>query len=101
MAGFNVDDRGNTYVVKSVGENLDYQFDWSAQLVSYADTIASVAWTVEADLTMGATFHTTTTATIWVSGGTLNHNYAVRCTITTTGNRILERVFRVVIQDVA
>jgi hypothetical protein len=72
---------------------LDYRFDWSAWLD--VDTIVSVTWTVPAGITQTATSNTTTTATIWLSGGTVGTRYSVVCRVTTTAGRIDERTLRI------
>ena len=68
---------------------LDYRFDWSLWLVT--DTIVSVTWTVPSGITQTAATNTTTTATIWLSGGSVGTKYTVACRITTTAGRIDER----------
>ncbi len=68
---------------------LDYRFDWSLWLVT--DTIVSVTWTVPSGITQTAATNTTTTATIWLSGGSAGTKYTVACRVTTTAGRIDER----------
>lgn len=72
---------------KDPNATLDYTFDWSDWLPS-ADTISSVAWQVSPGLTTASVSNTTTTATIWLSGGTEGEKYSVRCRITTAAGRI-------------
>lgn len=83
--------------VKDPSARLDYEVNWSAWLDS--DTIASVAWTVPSGITNYSTSNTTTAATIWLSGGTHGQEYLVTCQITTTGGRINQRSFKVVVRD--
>ena len=78
---------------KDANATLDYRVDWSAWLDT--DTIATVAWTVPAGLTQTATTNTTTTATIWLAGGTVGTRYAVVCRITTAAGRIDDRTIRI------
>jgi hypothetical protein len=75
--------------IKDPSAITDWTLDWSAWLNSAAtsDTIASVTWTVPTGLTQTAQSHTTTTATVWLSGGTLKHTYRVPCQITSAGGR--------------
>ena len=61
--------------VKDPQATLDYRFDWSAWLTP--DTISSVTWTVPAGITQTAATNTTTTATIWLSGGTVGTRYTI------------------------
>lgn len=76
-------------------------FDWGAWLTNEGgDTIASSAMTVlPVGLTINspaATF-TSTTATVWVSGGTDGVVYDVYNKITTTAGRIRTKVIKVTI----
>ena len=68
---------------------LDYTVDWSKWLG--ADTIATSTWTVESGLTTESTSNTTTSATIWISGGSAGQSYAVTNRIVTAGGRTDER----------
>ncbi|WP_020474238.1 phage fiber-tail adaptor protein [Zavarzinella formosa] len=82
---------------KDPSARKDYQVDWAAWLVS--DTISAVVWTVPAGLTNYATSNTTTSATIWLSGGTHGTNYLVTCQITTAGGRIEQQSFTIQCRD--
>lgn len=80
--------------VKDPDDVLDYEVPWAdflsggtAALVATPDTIQSVTWTVQAGITKDSSSNTTTTATIWVSGGTAGQDYQVTCHITTVGGR--------------
>lgn len=64
---------------------LDYQVNWSSWLVG--DTISTSTFVADTGLTVGATSHTTTTATVWISDGSLNGKYKVVNHITTDGGR--------------
>ena len=66
---------------------LDYTFDWADWLPS-GDTISSVAWEVSPGVTIASVSNTTTTATIWLSGGTEGQKASVRCRITTAAGRV-------------
>jgi hypothetical protein len=70
---------------KHPSSELDYIFDWSLWLGN--DTIASSSWTVSTGLTKKSDSNTTTTATIWLTGGTDKNNYTISNTIITAGNR--------------
>jgi len=76
---------------------LDYVVDWAAWLDT--DTIATVTWTVPTGLTQTAVSNTTTTSTIWVSGGTVGQVYEVGVRITTAGGRTQDETFRIRIRQ--
>lgn len=75
--------------VKDPDELLDYVRDWTTALAG--DTISTSTWTVPAGITKTNDTHTTTTCTIWLSGGTLDTDYAVVNRITTVGGRTLDK----------
>lgn len=64
---------------------LDYQVDWSDWLIG--DTISASSWTVASGLTKDSDVHTSTSATVWLSGGTVGQTYEVVNTITTAAGR--------------
>ena len=68
---------------------LDYMVDWSDWLGT--DTIASVTWTVPTGITKTSQTNTTTTATAWMSGGSVGSDYALGCKVVTAGGRTDER----------
>lgn len=70
---------------------LDYTFDWGDFLTPSDDTIFSVSWVVDDGLTVGTHATTATTATAFVSGGTVGQLLKLTCRITTTGGRIDDR----------
>ena len=72
---------------------LDYQINWATWLGS--DTIASSAWTVPAGITQTSATNTTTTATIWLSGGTEGTDYDLINRITTVGGRTDDRTITI------
>lgn len=86
-----------TLYTKDPDAVLDYVFDWSSFLG--ADTITSVSWGIPAGITSVTTSNTTTTATIWLSGGTLNTRYAIRNRIITTGGRTNDRTIYIKVRD--
>lgn len=67
---------------------LDYAIDWSAWLQS-GETINTSTWTVPTGITQStpAPSHTTTAATIWLTGGTVGTHYTVTNHITTSMGR--------------
>lgn len=81
MAGF----------IKDPDATLDYKIDWSNWLLN--DVIDSSTWILESGLTEAASTNDTTTATVWISGGSPGVNYTVKNRIVTAGGRTDERSF--------
>jgi hypothetical protein len=69
---------------------LDYGFTWSTWLAS-GETISTSTWTVESGITKDSDSNTTTTTTIWLSGGTAGEVYALVNHITTSASRQLDQ----------
>jgi len=76
---------------------LDYQIDWSTWLGT--DTISSATWTVATGLTKTTDSKTTTTTTVWLSGGTVGTTYSVACRIVTAGGRTDDRTVQIKVED--
>jgi len=72
---------------------LDYAIDWSDWLGS--DTISTSAWTVPAGITKDSDSNTTTTTTIWLSGGTADTDYELINHIVTAGGREDDRTITI------
>lgn len=87
-----------TSFAKDPGENLDYGIDWSDWLAA-GETISTSVWTVAAGLTKGSDSNTTTTTTVWLSGGTAGTTYRVENAVTTNASRTGVRSFLIVVQD--
>jgi len=85
------------YFKKDPGEVLDYQVDWTTWLNS--DTIATSTWTVPTGITKNSDTNTSTTATIWLSGGTVSTTYTLTNVITTAGGRTAERSIVISVQS--
>lgn len=75
---------------------LDYQIDWSTWLDT--DTIVTSTWTVDSGITKDSNSNTTTTATIWLSGGTVG-THACTNHIVTAGGREDDRTIYVVVYE--
>ena len=75
--------------VKDPDATLDYIIDWSEWLDT--DTISTSTWTVPTGLTNVSDSNTTTTATIWLSGGTAGQRYTVSNRIAYQPDHILYR----------
>jgi hypothetical protein len=71
---------------KDPASRLDYPIDWSDWLED-GDTITVSAWTVPAGITVATSSNTTTTATVWLTGGTLGQTYELVNHITTAAGR--------------
>jgi hypothetical protein len=101
--GFTVSDSGKRSIEKDPNDVLDYTADWSEWLAASSnDTINSVAWSItgpDSTLTVSNQTQTTTSATVWLSGGAVGGTYAVRCRVTTVGNRTKDNTFYVKIKE--
>lgn len=95
------------YVTKTKDPDdvLDYRWDWAADLPD-GDTITSATFTVTTDqgavvpdsdttpVEVDSYSNTTTTATAWLSGGTLRSSYLVVCHAVTTGGREMDKTLK-------
>ena len=80
----------------------DYKFDWSRWLeetTTTTDTISSSSWTVDSGLTKDSDSNSTTTATIWVSGGTAGTAYQATNRIVTAGGRTADRTITFIVRE--
>jgi hypothetical protein len=75
--------------LKDPDATLDYSIDWSEWLDT--DTIISSTWSVPEDLVAEDGSSTTTTSTVWLSGGIAGVSYSVTNQIATAGGRVDER----------
>jgi len=75
---------------------LDYKFDWSSWLAS-GETISTRTVTPETGITVDSSSitDTSTSVTVWLSGGTVGNVYDVACLITTTASRTDERTIKI------
>ncbi len=71
-----------------------WTFDWSPALAA-GETISASSWIGPGGLTVSSAAATSTTTTIWVSGGTLGATYLVTNRIATTAGRQHDWSFRV------
>jgi hypothetical protein len=83
--------------VKDPDATLDYQIDWATWLGD--DTIVTSTWIVPSGLTEEDSLSTTTTATVWLSGGTVGQVYLVTNRVTTVEGRTDDRTIRVVVEN--
>lgn len=75
-----------TLKTKDPNAVLDYQISWASWLGT-SETISSSDWIVDSGITKDTASNTTTTATIWLSGGTDKIDYTVTNRITTNQGR--------------
>ena len=82
---------------KDPDATLDFKIDWSAWLGS--DTISTSAWVVPAGIDQDSAGNDTTTATIWLSGGTVGRSYSIVNRITTAAGRINDRTIVIKVRE--
>jgi hypothetical protein len=88
---------------------LDYKFDWKAltngsgtsDWLQGAETIASHTIDADSGITVdsSALSDTNTSVTVWLSGGTAETAYIVRCEIVTSAARTDERSMRLLVRE--
>lgn len=88
-----------TSFLKDPAAVLDYELDWSTWLATVSDTIATSTWTADTGITVDDESNTTTTATVWLSGGTAGVTYSLVNRITTAGGRTDERTITVAVRE--
>jgi len=78
---------------KDPEEVLDFRVDWGDWLESMGDedTISSSEFTVGSGLTKDSESNTTTSATVFLSGGTTGERYTVKNEIVTAAGRTAVR----------
>lgn len=98
--GFQSDAEG-PWIAKDPNAVLDYGVDWGVAFNSWlaGETIASVAWTVPAGLTLTSQSNSDTVAKVRLSGGTVGVTYAITCRITTNTGQIEDRSFRIIVRE--
>ena len=84
-----------TAVNKHPTSELDYKFDWEAWLDG--DTIASSVWVVPPGVAVESEANTTTTATVFVSGGVKDQIFRITNTIVTAGGRTETAALKLVV----
>lgn len=95
-------DKDGAWIVKDPNSTKDYQIDFATEGDSFlidGDTLVAVDWTVPAGIVKETDVFTNTTATIWLSGGTVGVSYSIVCHFTTANGIIDDRTFRVVIKQ--
>lgn len=84
--------------VKDPNAVLDYQFDWTAWLAE-DETISTSTMTAQDGITVDSDDNDTTTATVWLSGGTAGQRYEVTNRIVTNQGRTNDKTARFVIEE--
>ena len=83
--------------IKDPDAILDYIWDWSDWLVD--DTIAESVWVLPDGITKESSSYTDTTATIWLSSGTVGTVYSIINRITTVAGRTEDRTKKFKIKE--
>jgi hypothetical protein len=79
---------------KDPNATLDYTVDWGQWLTN--ETIfGTPTWVVPDGITKYSESNTVTTATIWLTGGTVGTNYDVVCRIVTTAGRVNDQTITI------
>ena len=87
-----------TTFIKDPQSALDYGFDWSDWLDT-GDTVSTSTWKVPAGITNHSESRTTTTTTVWLSGGTVGATYKITNRVVTVDGRTVDRSFYVKVQN--
>lgn len=94
--------------LKDPDATLDYKRDWNRATeggaagtgwLASGETITSSTWTVPAGLTKTSETNDTTTATVWLSGGTAGQDYTIVNRITTSQGRTDERSTKITVRN--
>lgn len=83
---------------KSPSDVLDYSWVWSAWLAE-GEVIVTSTVTVETGLTLDNDSNDTTSATAWISGGSVGETYQVNNQIVTDQGRTVERAIQIRVTD--
>jgi hypothetical protein len=86
-----------TYYVKDPTAILDYGWTWLDEL--NGDVISASTWTAPDGITIDGDYNTTTTTTVWLSGGTVGVSYLVTNHIVTAGGREDDRSFVIRVRE--
>lgn len=83
---------------KDPNDTLDYEISWASWLRT-SEAIDTSTWTVPDGITEESESNTTTTATIWLSGGTRTTDYRVTNHITTNQGRVKDCTLVIEVRD--
>ncbi len=76
---------------------LDYMADWEQWLKG--DTIVASTWLPATGITIDYESFTTTSATVWLSGGTAGTVYTLTNRVTTAGGRTDDRSITILVGE--
>lgn len=76
---------------KDPDDTLDYTVDWTDWL--QGDTIDTSSFLADTGITINSNTNDTTSATVWLSGGSAGETYRITNRITTAGGRTRDRSF--------
>lgn len=82
---------------KDPNATKDYVVDWTDYL--QGDTLATSVFTVPVGLTKDSETNSSTSAIVWLSGGTVGTIYTILNRITTTAGRTDDRSFRIEVKE--
>lgn len=90
-------------LAKDPNEVKDYMLDWSGaapgpRLVT-GETISTSTWVVPSGITKDSDSNTTTTTTVWLSGGTAGVHYTLTNRVTTSQGRTYDWSITVQLTD--
>lgn len=85
--------------IKDPSEKLDYSVDWSDFLADAETITGTPEWTLPSGITKDSQSNTTTSAVIWLTGGTHGEEYVIACKITTSASRIAERSIKILCRN--
>jgi hypothetical protein len=80
---------GLQFPEKDPNEVLDYQVDWTAKL-SQGETISTSQFIVDGGVTVQSSSNTSSTTTVWLTGGTEGATANILNRITTSGGRTMD-----------
>ncbi len=83
---------------KDPDSDLDFKADWTAWLAA-GEEISASTWVIPDGLNSHDPDHDTTSATVWLTGGTLRAMYEVVNRITTNQGRIEDQTLNIYIED--
>jgi len=87
-----------TTFIKDPSSVLDFGFDWSDWLDT-DDSVSTSTWNVPTGITRDSDTNTSTTTTIWLSGGTVGSKYKITNRMVTANGRTVERSFYVKVES--
>lgn len=83
---------------KDPNEVLDFVFDWSERLET-GDAISTSVWSVVTEgsglITIDSETQDTTTATVWLSAGTVDTDYELLNRVVTSAGRTMDQTVRI------